>query len=106
MTFAFGAKLPGTVQEGAEAVLSSRVGRGVEILGAEHVSGGCIHQAARLSTNGGEDFFLKWAQGPLSDVFAAEADGLEALRDSTDLTVPEVIGHSGVGGDRGFFSST
>ena len=60
----------------------------------EPVTGGCIHQTARVSTNLQEHFFLKWARGSLSDVFAAEADGLSALRDSTDLTVPEVIGYT------------
>ena len=62
------------------------------------MTGGCIHETTRLSTNLQEDFFLKWAQGPVSDTFAAEADGLGALRDTTDLTVPEVIGHSDAGG--------
>ena len=61
------------------------------------MTGGCIHQTARLSTNLQEKFFLKWAKGPVSDVFAAEADGLSALREATDLTVPEVIGHSSAG---------
>jgi fructosamine-3-kinase len=70
----------------------------VEILGTEPVSGGCIHQTARLFTNLKEDFFLKWAEGPLSDVFAAEADGLSALRESTEATVPEVIGYSDAAG--------
>jgi fructosamine-3-kinase len=62
------------------------------------MTGGCIHETARLSTNLQEDFFLKWAQGPPSDVFAAEVDGLSALhgstRNSADLTVPEMIGYS------------
>ncbi|MCH7855153.1 MAG: fructosamine kinase family protein [Gemmatimonadetes bacterium] len=90
--------LPTALREGVEAALSSRVGRSVEILGAEPVTGGCIHQTVRISTNLREDFFLKWAQDPLSDVFAAEADGLSALKgstgDSIDLTLPEVVGHS------------
>jgi fructosamine-3-kinase len=73
------------------------VAQSVEILGAERVSGGCIHHTVRLSTNLREDFFLKWAEEPVSDAFSAEADGLEALRDATDLTVPEVIGHSDAG---------
>ncbi len=81
--------------------MSHRMARSVEILGAEPVAGGCIYETTRLSTNLQEDFFLKWAQGPVSDVFAAEADGLGALhastRDSTDLTVPEVIGNSDAG---------
>ena len=62
------------------------------------MTGGCIHETARLSTNLQEDFFLKWAQGPPSDVFAAEVDGLSALhgstRNSADLTVPEVVDYS------------
>ena len=91
----FPGTLPSALREGVEAALASRVARSVEILGAEPVTGGCIHQTARLSTNLSDDFFLKWAQSPVSDVFAAEADGLGALRESTDLTVPEVIGYSG-----------
>ena len=90
--------LPSALREGVEAALSRRTARSVEILGVESVTGGCIHQTARVSTNLHEDFFLKWARGSLSDVFAAEADGLSALhgstRNSTDLTVPEVIGYS------------
>ena len=93
----FQGTLPGALREGVEAALSSRAAGSVEILGAEPVTGGCIHQTARLSTNLQETFFLKWAKGPVSDVFAAEADGLNALREATDLTVPEVIGHSGGG---------
>lgn len=93
--------LPIALREGVEAALSLRATRSVEILGAEPVSGGCIHQTARVSTNLPEDFFLKWAQGPPSDVFEAEADGLSALqgltRDSTGLTVPEVIGYADAG---------
>ena len=90
--------LPSALREDVEAALSRRTARSVEILGVESVTGGCIHQTARVSTNLHEDFFLKWARGSLSDVFAAEADGLSALhgstRNSTDLTVPEVIGYS------------
>lgn len=93
----FPGTLTGALREGVEAALSLHRARSVEVLGVEPVTGGCIHQAARLSTNLREDFFLKWTQGPESDVFAAEADGLNALRDATDLTVPEVIDHSANG---------
>ena len=86
--------LPSALREGVEAALSHRTARSVEILGVESVTGGSIHQTARVSTNLQEDFFLKWAQGPPSDIFAAEADGLSALRNSTDLTVPEVVSYS------------
>jgi len=70
------------------------VARTAEILETAPVAGGCIHQTARLSTNTDENFFLKWTQGAVSDVFTAEADGLSALRESTGLTIPEVIGSS------------
>ena len=89
--------LPGALRERVEAALSSRGARSVQILGAEPVTGGCIHQTVRLSTNLHEDFFLKWTEEPVSVDFAAEGDGLSALREATDLTVPEVIGHSGDG---------
>lgn len=97
MKSGFFGKLPSALRAGAEATLSSRLDKNVEILGAEPVTGGCIHQTARLFTSLQEDFFLKWAERPLSDVFAAEADGLRALRESTEATVPEVIGHSDAG---------
>jgi len=86
--------LPSALKERVEVVLSNQVARTVEILETAPVAGGCIHQAACLSTNTGEDFFLKWTRGAVSDVFAAEADGLSALRESTGLTIPEVIGNS------------
>jgi protein-ribulosamine 3-kinase len=89
--------LPSTLKEAVEAALSSRSAGSVEILETAPVTGGCIHQTARLSTNLRENFFLKWAQDTASDVFAAEADGLSALRASTGLTVPEVIGNSNAG---------
>lgn len=97
MKAGFTSTLPSTLRDGVEAVLSSRVARHVEILGTEPVTGGCIHQTVRLSTNLCEDFFLKWARGPEWDVFAAEADGLSALRESSELTVPAVIAHSDAG---------
>jgi protein-ribulosamine 3-kinase len=89
--------LPGALRERVEAALSNRGARSVQILGAEPVTGMCIHQTVRLSTNLHEDFFLKWTGEPILVDFAAEGDGLSALREATDLTVPEVIGHSGDG---------
>ena len=77
--------------------MSSRLAKNVEILGAEPVGGGCIHHTVRLATNLQEDFFLKWADGPASDFFVAEADGLRALSGATGFTVPEVIAHSSAG---------
>lgn len=71
-----------------EAVLQ----RPVSIEQAESVSGGCIHQAARLITPNGESFFIKindWAQLP---AFEAEVDGLNALRKAEAIRVPQPLG--------------
>lgn len=66
----------------------------MEILTASPLSGGCINSAVRLSTDLGEDFFLKWNSTAGEDVFATEADGIRALRGVGALRVPRVIGHS------------
>ena len=63
------------------------------------VPGGCIHTAIRLVTNLDEDFFLKWGPDTEGDGFAAEADGICALRAARALTVPELIGYSAPGHD-------
>ena len=46
-----------------------------------------------------EDFFLKWGPDTQGDGFAAEADGICALRAARALTVPELIGYSAPGHD-------
>lgn len=63
------------------------------------VPGGCIHTAIRLVTNLDEDFFLKWSPDTEGNGFAAEADGIDALRAARALTVPELIGYSEPGDD-------
>ena len=55
--------LPSALREGVEAALSRRTARSVEILGVESVTGGCIHETARLSTNLQEDFFSQMGPG-------------------------------------------
>jgi len=55
------------------------------------VGGGCIHEAARLSTTAGE-FFAKWNARCPPDLFPSEAAGLEALRSAgSELHVPRVV---------------
>jgi protein-ribulosamine 3-kinase len=76
---------------------------GLRIEGRSGLSGGCIHQAARVSTTAG-DFFVKWnAKGP-TDIFLREADGLEALRAAADrdVAVPRVIAAAAIGDEPGF----
>jgi protein-ribulosamine 3-kinase len=60
----------------------------------EGVSGGCIHTAVKISGGMGgaaHDFFAKVNDADSDAMFAAEAEGLAALRAAGVLTVPAVI---------------
>jgi len=61
-----------------------------DITSVDPVSGGCIHQALRIQTASGEDFFLKQDPGKYTDVFLREAEGLEVLRVDGGPVIPEV----------------
>ena len=75
-----------------EAELRAALGDpGLRITGVHPISGGCIHEAARLDTTRGA-FFAKWNEAGPADRFLREADALVALRDSgSTLLVPEVL---------------
>jgi fructosamine-3-kinase len=55
-----------------------------------NVSGGSISQAYRLE-GGQESYFLKLNQSSMLDMFAAEAEGLEALLQGMAIRVPQPI---------------
>ena len=57
----------------------------------EAASGGCIHDCYRV-TIGGQPRFLKTNDASHADAFAAEADGLRALR-GVGITAPEPLAH-------------
>jgi protein-ribulosamine 3-kinase len=61
------------------------------------VSGGCIHRCYRATRNG-RRLFLKINDARLADAFAAEADGLRALR-AAGCTAPEPLEHGVAGGE-------
>jgi fructosamine-3-kinase len=110
--------VPGSVQRSVEAALEERTGRATALSRIAPVGGGCINPSARLETQSGEAFFLKWNPSAPAEMFAAEADGLHALREGalgtarnrgpgvsrpTDapspraLHIPEVLGRGGSG---------
>jgi protein-ribulosamine 3-kinase len=60
-----------------------------EVKSAQRVSGGCINNGARLKTDSGRSFFLKTNQRTPQDMFAREAEGLQALRVEKGPRVPE-----------------
>ncbi len=116
--------LPESVRAGVEAALRERAGAPAHIRGAAPLGGGCINPSARLETDRGESFFLKWNPSADPRMFAAEADGLRALEEGaspgsrngadpagamaestippgpgapSSLRVPEVLGWGGSG---------
>jgi fructosamine-3-kinase len=62
---------------------------------ATPVGGGCVHECFEV-TIGGRDFFLKSNDADQADNFAAEADGLAALR-KHGVRAPEPISHGSAG---------
>ncbi|MCH9027786.1 MAG: fructosamine kinase family protein [Proteobacteria bacterium] len=58
------------------------------------VTGGDIHASYRLETGRGP-LFLKLNDARSLPMFAAEADGLEAIRQTETIRVPEVIAYAG-----------
>jgi fructosamine-3-kinase len=82
------------VLEGAIAAATGHY----EIASSEPVAGGCIHRALRLrgeDANGKRDYFAKLNESGSAAMFAAEAEGLGALRDAAALRVPRrvALGH-------------
>jgi protein-ribulosamine 3-kinase len=71
----------------------------LRIASAEPVSGGCIHEGYRVSI-AGRSRFLKVNDARHADAFAAEADGLSALR-TGNLPAPEPLAH-GTGGGQAY----
>lgn len=59
-----------------------------EVARVAPVGGGCINNGARLATASGHTFFLKTNSSAPPDMFAREAEGLEALRVPDGPRVP------------------
>lgn len=62
-----------------------------EVLSADPVAGGCIHQSCRLCMSSGRYYFLKMNPEPPAGIFFAESAGLNVLRVPDGPTVPEVF---------------
>ena len=91
-------ELPGGVAEAVRRALEE-AGLGSRIDRVSGVGGGCINNGARLDTDTGASLFLKWNTAAPAGLFAAEADGLEALAAPRALRVPAPIAWSGDAAD-------
>lgn len=98
-----------------ETILYQQLGRPVEVLDTQFLSGGDINTAARVFSSEGT-FFVKWNHARSSDLgrqtpdgqaveghnlFAAEAEGLDRLRQTRTVRVPDLIGY-GQSGDKAY----
>lgn len=87
--------IPESVRRGIEETLDARGGVSRRVTGAEPVGGGCISPTARLRTDAGESFFLKWGgQEALDALIAAEAEGLRKLDEAGAVRVPRIMAAS------------
>ncbi len=62
-----------------------------EVSSALPVGGGCINQGTRIITDKGKSFFLKTNTTTPEDMFAREAEGLNALRVSGGPLIPKPL---------------
>jgi protein-ribulosamine 3-kinase len=72
-----------------EALAGRGLGRRIESVAP--IGGGCINNGARIATDSGGVFFLKWNRSAPAGMFEAEADGLEALGRASTLRVPAPV---------------
>jgi fructosamine-3-kinase len=86
----------------AAQAISEATGTAFTLTAEEPVSGGCIHTAMQLSgktAKAAPRYFAKVNEADREPMFAAEADGLAALRAAGAVRVPRVVTH-GEDGER------
>ena len=87
-----------TLKIAIETALSSKFGSTVRISKERGIGGGCINEAACISTTEG-DFFVKWNDAKkFPSMFYTELKGLKLLKDAQAIKIPDVILQSQVEG--------
>ena len=64
---------------------------GSKIKSFSSLSGGCISDAYKVTTNNGSNFFLKFNPSASNDMFIKEANGLKELAKANAIRIPEVL---------------
>jgi len=75
-----------------ESILFESLGCVVHVLGFQLIAGGNINTAVKVDTDEGT-FFVKWNESDCRDMFEAEARGLNLLRETGTIRVPEVVAY-------------
>ena len=77
-------------QHFSNEILSQCLGIEISVVHSQKLTGGCIHEAFKLSCEAGT-FFLKYNQPEFQTQFEKEAKALNLLRETGPLKVPEVF---------------
>ena len=82
-----------------DSAISTLFGPSVTVVDRQRVSGGDINRAYRLELSDGAHVFLKCNRPDLLGMFTAEAEGLNALKATGTIGVPEPlpVGADGTG---------
>jgi fructosamine-3-kinase len=86
--------LPKQLRVEVGAAIATASGAGSKLVRLRPMGGGCVNNASAVETESGDRYFLKWNEELAGVVFAREAEGLEALRETRSLRVPRVFGSS------------
>ncbi|MFT3884387.1 MAG: fructosamine kinase family protein [Flavobacteriales bacterium] len=84
-------QLPGSLVDVIALRLSERLGHPVDVEQAVPIGGGSINDAYRLETSSGRFFVKTNSADRFPSLFEAEADGMERLRATHTVRVPEVL---------------
>ncbi|MEZ5453987.1 MAG: fructosamine kinase family protein [Thiothrix sp.] len=76
-----------------ESAVQQHLGGAAGLRRIQPVGGGCINEACMAELGDGSRWFIKLNQASQLEMFAAEADGLHAIRASNTLYAPEPVGY-------------
>lgn len=80
-----------------ESLLQQHLNTSATLQELQALGGGCINQAYAATLSDGSRWFVKQNQAAKAEMFAAEADGLHAIRDTASVYAPEPVAHSVAG---------
>jgi len=77
-------------KELVQHIICETIDEQLKVINISPISGGCIHNAQKVVTNKG-NYFIKMNQASDLNMFKTEYSGLELLRDTGEIDVPEPI---------------
>ncbi|MGL1832477.1 fructosamine kinase family protein [Rhodocyclaceae bacterium SMB388] len=85
---------PASALPALEQAIRDATGSTFRLTESSPVSGGCIHDALVVG-DGRQNYFVKLGPESAADMFVAEADGLDAIRRTATLRVPDEVCRGG-----------